>query len=349
MKIGIVTLPGSFNYGNRLQLFATETAYRKLGCLVDGIELLIPPILQRASNSLNRIRGTFDRPELIMSQSRLAAFEDFNSKLSLRKVDLLNRGFIKEYQFFSVGSDQVWNPDYYGKKHYWYFLKFARAEQRIALAPSIGCDELTSRQGRAIARGIKGFSRLSVRERRGAELINRYTGRTAEVICDPTLTISAYEWRKVSSNYLTPSTSYIFKYLLGGETDESKRVENVVTQGGSLPVISLSDRQKPYELDAGPAEFVDLIDHAAHVITDSFHASVFSCIFHTPLTIVQRRGNASMFSRLEQLANMLHIQNKIYSSSDFDLSHSGDFGGVSELIDKEKAKFREYLEGCLNA
>ena len=121
-----------------------------------------------------------------------------------------------------------------------------------------------------------------------------------------------------------------------------------MTDHRRIPVVPLSDRQKPGEPDAGPAEFIDLIDHATHVVTDSFHAAVFSSILHTPLTIVHREGGASMFSRLEQLSEMLGIEEKVYGSPSYDLAKADDYEGVDEAIDRERKRFMEYLEGCLD-
>lgn len=80
----------------------------------------------------------------------------------------------------------------------------------------------------------------------------------------------------------------------------------------TYPVISLTDRDDGSELPAGPAEFISLIKNATFVVTDSFHAAVFSSIFETPLSIVHRDG-VSMFSRLQTLAEKLGTENKIYN------------------------------------
>ena len=55
-----------------------------------------------------------------------------------------------------------------------------------------------------------------------------------------------------------------------------------------------------------------------------------------------------MFSRLEQLSQMLGIEDKVYGSSSYDLSLAGDYDGVSEAIGRERKKFMNYLEGCLD-
>lgn len=348
-SVGIITLPGSYNYGNRLQAYATTSVFRKFGFDASLLEADERPNIIRDSKSLvKRLFGQKPvHPEATMSGVRLAAFSRFNANMTIERIESIS-SLSSHFSLFSVGSDQTWNPHYFAYNDDWYFLTFARPEQRIALAPSIGLDSLDRRQSRHIAKGVLGFPSLSVREQRGAELIKECTGIDAEVICDPTLVISADEWRAVSDGRCTPSGPYIFTYLLGGIGSEASAVLEKVSDHGQIPVVPLTDRQKPGEPDAGPAEFIDLIDNATHVVTDSFHAAVFSSILKTPLTIVHREGGASMFSRLEQLSGMLGIEEKVYGSPGYDLSRAGDYEGVYEAIACERAHFIDYLKGCLN-
>ncbi|MBY8968309.1 polysaccharide pyruvyl transferase family protein, partial [Algiphilus sp. NNCM1] len=121
-----------------------------------------------------------------MSEERLEAFQRFNKNMCIGVVNF-DEFNPKEYTFFSVGSDQVWNLGYIKYNEDWFFLDFAKKEQRVALAPSIGLDALDERQSRRLAKGVRNFPLLSVREERGAELIYEASGMRAEVICDPTL------------------------------------------------------------------------------------------------------------------------------------------------------------------
>lgn len=351
--VGVVTLPGNYNYGNRLQNHAVHSILREAG--LRSISLNVDrtkSLLSKTYSFIKRICGDEQiNHETYMSETRLRAFKEFSSQFKSKAVagsssDM--RRLSNECTLLFTGSDQVWNPLIVGRKLSWYTLSCVPSNKRVALAPSVGVDVLTPKQSRILSKALIGFPRLSVREKRGAELIKECTGRDAEVICDPTLTLSAEEWRAVADDRCTPSRPYVFTYLLGGVGAEAADVLDKVTDHGRIPVVPLSDRQKPGEPDAGPAEFISLIDHASHVVTDSFHAAVFSSILQTPLTIVHREGGASMFSRLEQLSQMLGIEEKVYGSPTFDLSRAGDYEGVPEAIDREREKFMSYLEGCLD-
>jgi hypothetical protein len=347
-KVGVVTLPGRFNYGNRLQNYAVQRIWEELGYEPESLVLGERPNAVRTAKRLaKRLMGRkVTDPESLMSPERLAAFDRFNGNITTRCLDSIEPDLRDEYALFSVGSDQVWNLAQITYNDDWYFLEFARPEQRVALAPSIGLDSLDAGQARRLARGVRGFDHPSVREQRGAELIKECSGIDAEVICDPTLMLAPEDWRSVSDGRLTPSEPYVFAYLLGGVSDDARKVLGCITEHGRLRVIPLSDREKPEEPPAGPAEFIDLVDHASHVVTDSFHAAVFSCLMETPLTIVRRGGDGGgMFSRLETLTKTLGIEEKVYGAEGFDLSVAGDYAGVSGRIQCERDHFLSYLRG----
>ena len=355
-KIGIITLPGNFNYGNRLQCYAMTRAIEQTG--------FDPSVLEREQRFPSYLRayyalksglmgfiksGAMDNPEKMMTPERSAAFVRFGKRIPTVLLPGMGNMAHDSYDYFVVGSDQVWNPDGIRHQEPWFFAKFARTEQRIAVSASVGVGSFAdSHQAERLAEGVSGFAHVSVREKRGAELIKECSGVDAEVICDPTLVLPAEDWRAVADGRCTPSGSYVFTYLLGGVGSEASDVLDKVTDHGRIPVVPLSDRQKPGEPNAGPAEFIDLIDHASHVVTDSFHAAVFSSILHTPLTIVHREGGASMFSRLEQLSQMLGIEEKVYGAPGCDLARAGEYDGVDAAIARERDRFMGYLEGCLN-
>ena len=359
-KVGIITLPSYFNFGNRLQCYAMTEAVKKAGAdpyVIQrerpGMPLSFPRRVYRKMRRVGKSFLTHQKPVSamdLMNEGRKAAVKRF--ELHIPTMVLPGNGYSARDLFDAliVGSDQVWNPNWIGDKEDWLFATFARPEQRFAVSASIGLDGFAdARQEKVVAEGVKGFARISMRETRGAQLVRECAGIDAEVTCDPTLVLTAEEWREVADARLTPREPYVFSYILGGVGAEASAVLEEVTDHGRIPVVALSDRQKPGELDAGPAEFIDLVDHASHVVTDSFHGAALGSIFQTPLTIVHREGATGMFSRLEQLSQVLGIQEKVYGSSAFDLGKAGDYDGVPEAIARERAKFMEYLEGCLNA
>lgn len=348
-NVAIVTLQGKTNYGNRLQNYATTRIYQHLGFDVASlVRASKPSVLRCAVGIARKVTSLSHDCKRDQDAERVAAFERFDKSMTFLAVNDADKNLAQEFDLFSVGSDQVWNLGRLSDNDSWFYLKFARPEQRIALAPSIGVSELNTRQLKRLADGVNGFRFLSVRERQGADLIKHCSGREAKVICDPTLVLTAEEWRVVADDRLVPKSEYIFTYLLGGEQGEASDVVRQLLDISPMPVVPLSDKARQGEPPAGPAEFVSLIDNAAHVVTDSFHAAVFACLLGIPLTIVHREGGTSMFSRLETLVQAFGIGYKICGSPDFDLSRSCEYDGVPEAIERERQEFMSYLEYCLD-
>lgn len=164
--VGIVTLVGNFNYGNRLQAFATCRIYSKIGFLPVQLELAkrFIPIdeLKKIIKKLLRIH--IDNPEKIMSPERINAFRRFNSQIISRSVNSTRDDYLGRLSYVSVGSDQVWNPFFI--KHYedWFMAEFVPESRRIALAPSIGLSDLEPKQRKWLGQAVKGFPRLSIRD-----------------------------------------------------------------------------------------------------------------------------------------------------------------------------------------
>ena len=161
--------------------------------------------------------------------------------------------------------------------------------------------------------GIKGMKALSVREQAGADLIEQLTGRKAEVHLDPTLLLTADEWRSVSRRPTWyHGGEYLLTYFLGRRPAQ---IDAIAEELG-LTVVNLLDEEVYEHYVTGVDEFLWAIDHASLVYTDSFHGSVFSILFQTPFLVCDRvgtgKGDASekMGSRLDTLLGYFGFEDR---------------------------------------
>ena len=271
-----------------------------------------------------------------MSLARKEAFARFDSKLQIEYIKgRPSRNLSNYYSLFSVGSDQVWCARYM-RDPGWYFLRFAPRSKRVALCPSIGVASVSNDDARLLRRGLAGFDELSVREEDGAALIRELTGREATVLVDPTLMLTAEEWRDVADGRLTPAEPYVFAYILGKE--DPARDALIARLAAGRQVIRISDRDDGTELPAGPAEFIDLVDHAALVVTDSFHGSVFATLLATPLVEVPRAGGEHMAGRIDTLVSKLGLARVPVGEGDALAVPEGVPGGEGALVDASAGK-----------
>ena len=139
-KIAIVTIPGIFNYGNRLQAYATQRAIVKLGFEPVTLETTDMALTDRIYSAILHAMGRPVTTQDLLTTERRAAFERFQRLIKtlrtpLRKIDA------KDYACFVAGSDQIWNPNFiaYGHPE---TLPFASEGKRVALAASIGISHI---------------------------------------------------------------------------------------------------------------------------------------------------------------------------------------------------------------
>ncbi|MBQ9488151.1 MAG: polysaccharide pyruvyl transferase family protein [Selenomonadaceae bacterium] len=147
MKVAQLAIDDYTNYGNFLQKYAIHTTIKKFADDVEffwyiqntfwpeGNDLPYPPkyILERYPHEA--VRWCFCEAVRI---SKIKEFSEryINTRFNLPYIEEI----ADEYDFFVVGSDQVWNPDFW--LYPLLFLPFIPREKKIAYAASIGIAEI---------------------------------------------------------------------------------------------------------------------------------------------------------------------------------------------------------------
>lgn len=202
MRIGIVTIEGYENYGNRLQNYATYKIMEKYGLEPVNIAFEIKSEILKASKSPTKrfLKEFLPKRFLYWKRCHKRWKEERNKKFWRFTEETMGRPLrifvnqykditkkIKEEEFFCfiAGSDQIWNPDFEGDEYY--FLTFAPPEKRIAFAASIGQSKLPEEVKDRYAPMLKEMKYISVREEAAAELIKEMIGHTVDILFDPTL------------------------------------------------------------------------------------------------------------------------------------------------------------------
>lgn len=311
MKVAIVTQPIKSNYGGVLQNFALQHALRKLGhypitidyrdssplwfyiCQTIKTMLLAP--FHHKRRKLTPFRNVFKRSPLIMD------FVNKNITLSSEEYLSYKPSIITKYSIEAivVGSDQVWRPLYNPGCLYDTFLQFAQRTnvRKLAYAASFGVDdwEFTPKQTKKCKKLVRKFDAISVREDSGIELCKNYLSVDAIEVLDPTLLLDAEDYATVCSQVPIATTDYICAYILD-ENEEKLLVIKTFAKslGCDLKMFSAHS-----QLTLSVEEWLAMFRDAKFVITDSFHGTVFSIIFHKPFySLVNDERGASRFLSL---------------------------------------------------
>lgn len=304
MTVAVITLFDLHNVGNRLQNYAVTSILNKLGF---QCETLVPHRMPKTSYRLQmdaEIRtGLKEEPEVTQIKYKkmcsTVRFEDFTEKYIPYKVTPINqygREIEKAYDYFVVGSDQVWNPFFRNSVGQVEnrLLAFAPPDKRVCFAPSVGVDDIPEIWYPLYEKEWSRFRYLSCREDSGAALIKKLTGRDAQVVIDPTLMVDREEWLKISKPLqgFDYDSEYILYYLLGNPEEEiSKELLAVIEKQKhkkNLREVRLFDENDPVMASVGPEEILSLFARARLVCTDSFHGTVFSILMGCPFLLIER-------------------------------------------------------------
>lgn len=314
-----MTLYGECNYGNRLQNYAVQKCLDDMDFQAQTIVARKPiSLIERIKKTMKRIIFTipgFD-PNRQLDKLRQDEFVRFTKTHIPTRYIISDKGIVPhyisdEYDKFVIGSDQVWNPSFGGYEEQYedMFLLFTEPEKKVCFSPSIGVKRIPDEWMDRFSEGFKTFSRISVREKVGADIVESCTGQQPVVLIDPTFMLSTNEWLKVAEPVPSLNQPYILEYFLGElSPEEDEKIETFAAMRG-LQRICLLDKSNPMIYKSGPGQFITLIANANTVLTDSFHACVFSILFNRPFVIRRRKdSNEDMYSRIDSLLDLFDIQ-----------------------------------------
>ncbi len=356
-KIGIITINDINNYGNRLQNYALQEYIKKIGFEVETIRN--EKYFNHKGNFKYRcylfLKYLKEKLKILIkiSPKRKKSFKAFNKNINFSKktVTAYSKNVDTEYDYFIVGSDQVWKPKYLRMSDV-DMLSFATSEQKISYAASFGVNNIKEEELKKLKKGIKDFKSISVREDSGKDIVFKATGREdIEVLIDPTMLLTSKEWDKVSKK---PSwhkdRKYILTYFLGKLSEERKKEIEKIANENNYDIINILDSKTPY-YNCGPSEFLYLEKNAQLICTDSFHSSVFAIIYNRPFIIYDReeKGMSDMNSRTDTLITKFKLRDRNYNNkyiTNSNLNH--DYALAYKILEEEKAKSFKFLTTALN-
>lgn len=380
MRVGILTIHNSPNYGACLQSYALYKYVSQL----PGIECEIIDLHRpyedgyvKSNKFVPYRREPFSIKRFVKSVlKKILRYEspkvNFYSIGSKSKFDEFNRGLklsspywgIDElyadppcYDIYMTGSDQVWNPTQpYCLEPY--FLTFApKDKKKISYASSIGVTDLQENEKQDFRRWLSSYDAISVREHQAKDLLVSFIEKPVSQVADPTFLLDYGFWRNLAvySRNLEP---YILLFTVDLDSDLLQFAVKISNESG-LRLVYLNQRlSEPvdgsYKVvnDAGPREFLGLIANAEMVITDSYHATVFSLImrtknFYVYIGTYNKRGSR-ILDLLKTYQEESHLLSDSLSENYNDLSNKKvNYQLVESVYREEQMKAHDYLKNAL--
>lgn len=353
-KIGIVTLCSNDNYGNKLQNYALKKILEKYNNEV----YTIWTDSTSNSNFLKKIIKLFilkikkiKKLKLIKKERKLKQFskEYLNNDYSVRLSNNLKK-IENKYDYFIVGSDQVWN--YKCTNDFDFFLlKNIDKNKKLTYAPSFGVYDIPKEYHSIYQQGLCDFKYISVREERGKDLIIDIAGRNdTHVLLDPTMLLDRKEWEELEAKPKEEvPPKYILTYFLGSINNKRKEEILNLAKKYNCSIINIMEKNDKFYASS-PKEFLYLFHNAKIVLTDSFHACVFSIIYDKTFIIFDREYTGlSMNSRIDTLLSKLKITDRKYNEINItqkNLNH--DYSDANKILVKEREESMNFIKKSLN-
>lgn len=336
MKIGLVTIHRSNNYGALMQVFATQYVLKGYGDvhIVDYRNSI-------TESSLNNLRFDLSfkgflslgkdllrlipRIKVIKSMNRFIESElNVTRQYSATNIDEID---FEEFDVLVCGSDQIWNPSCVSVGDVLdlnYFLSFGKKNPyKLSLSSSAGSYNYSEEQSYELKKCLNSFVGLSCREESLKSYLHELLARSVCHTLDPTLLITSSEWFSIfkytDDNRFSDLKNYILVYTVPKSTELSRAIRLVKEKLG-LIVISIDQglytgRGVDMQIrDASPYEFITLFRNAKFVLTDSFHGLCFSLNFKKNFIVIKPKDHSV---RIDSLTNAILLDHKaVYTASE---------------------------------
>lgn len=368
MKTATVTFHAAHNYGAMLQAYAFQQFLFSLGVGNEIINLQIPEGRQKypypsfsGYSSIRKIIHLFD---VLARREKYRLFESFlsNDLVSTKKVYETADSILEldaEFDCFISAGDQIWNP----KLSDWspaYFLS-GITSKHISFAVSMGHTPEnifdSDNRLREIREWLSQYEKISVREFRTAKVLEQHLGLCPFVNLDTAGLLSSEEWSKNEDKSTIKRLPYKFVLAysptynslcnkIGAEIGYYLHLKTVLTTpcpfGERRKYKNLRMKQK-----TGPWEFLWLVKHSEFVLCTSYHAVIFSLIFHKPFFFLDTKND----SRVHHLLDMVGLSDRIVTPGNYQIkipvAYDISFTNSDKVIKEERSKSRAYLVEAL--
>lgn len=352
MKLGILTFHRAINYGAVLQAFALQTALKKVGIESEILDYRCPKIERTYEEYRRKNLFRHAKPLLNLQYDRknqkFARFAHEYLRIS-GEYDPDRRSLSAaagKYDAFLTGSDQVWNPICTDSDPA-YLLDFVPAgRKKYSYAASFGLSDVPKDWESQCRVLLKDYRGLSVRERQGQKILRGTLGKTAAVHLDPVFLLRPEEWNEIAA--VPKQKGYILVYLMQESGELLGFAGKLSAETGRRVVILQSGLRRPVRADyvrcAGPQDFLGYVVNAAYVITNSFHGTAFSILYHKDFYTGLLRKPAGVNSRLENILGFFGLNSrKICCGADADFREPILYDPVETVMRAARKEAFDYL------
>lgn len=366
MKVGILTLKLHSNFGFLMQSYAMQKIVRDFGH--EPYHFYIKEEPEKFRNKIivffkKLIKNTFmgshydlfpyspSKDDMAFKDRNTWDFIHKNLKLTPYIPLLTTKSAINipSYDAYIVGSDQVWRREFTDDVRCYYFNFIPDNAKRMSYAASFGTTTLSYSNNvlQTCKKLLAKFDIVTVREDDGIRICKDYFDCKAVKVLDPTLLLSAEDYLSLIEDPQIPfcSEPYIFTYILRPTPEKLSFVKKFADDRGLkviniMPAILEKVGKKHLSECVYPSisTWLKGFSQADYILTDSFHASVFSIIFNKQFYVIN--DNVGGVTRIPSLLDLFGLSDR----------YAACYDGTVNVIDYSviNEKKNSYIKESLN-
>lgn len=367
MRIKTITCHDVYNVGASLQAYALMAYLNKLGHEVEIINYK-PDYLNKHyklgvvgnpkydKSVLREIYLLLKLPGRLKAKysKRKKEYDNFtNTYLSCTKLIYRSNEELKHNppmaDLYFAGSDQIWNTIFSNGKDPAFYLDFVPSGcKKASYAASFATDDIESAWKNQITKWLSGLDYISVREKSGVEILNKLGFSRQVQVLDPVFLLDVNDWKKIEKK-VVGSEHYILVYDFD-HNDELKKLALRAAKEKRCKIYSVLPckyADKSFEQE-GPRAFINLVNNAQMVISNSFHATAFSVIFKKQFVVFERAEKIN--TRMQDLLALFGLDRQLVRTCNKkldDLYTTYDFAEskIAESINWSKQYIDTVLSG----
>lgn len=278
MKIAVVTVHDSANFGSFLQAYALKYVLEQDGHDVSFVITRDKEYVRGLFYKLNLCREMVKHPfkTLKLYLYGRKKYRVFKAEQEcFREIEIPELG---DFDLAILGSDEIWNVEVPVFRNLVFYGKYSK--NNIAYGVSAG---------RATPESFGGFDEIRdciskipaplARDENTALAIESITGTRPEIVCDPTLLADKEIYFRTLQNKYINNHKCLMLYMYEPTPEVRKIIIDFARkQGLKLVSVGFYYSWCDYNLLCSPMEFCSALEKAEFVITTTFHGTIYSVI-----------------------------------------------------------------------
>ena len=342
MKIGIVTVYNSLNYGS----FAQANALRVV--LSDYGEVFF---IKTGIRSMWKKSFKFMTIKLIKFHFRGFLFEwtkflSCYKNIRNFKTAAMNKKGLKNVNLIVFGSDELWNIE--RKEFKFLFLWGKGFENYNKISYAVSMNNSTERslyENCSPHVYLKTFKTLSARDKHSQGIIGKLTGRKISLVLDPTLLLEPQTYMSMIPKICL--SDYIAVYVFKISEDMIDIVCRIAVKRGKK-LVSLAAWWDWCDRNIAVTNPFAYFSNADFVITSTFHGTAFAINFKKQF-IVFTNDNIKVKELLEEFDLSDRIADGFSEKAVMDLINKKiDYSSVEKILASKRQKSLKYLRSAIS-